>query len=72
MEHYATAFERAGRLDRLEAFASLRGPDFYRLPRNTQRVTLKRETYVIAQEVPYGDETLVPLAAGESLAWRLA
>ena len=72
MELYATAFERAGRLDRLEAFASLRGPDFYRLPRNTQRVTLKRETYVIAQEVPYGDETLVPLAAGESLAWRLA
>ena len=71
MELYATAFERAGRLDRLEAFASLRGPDFYRLPRNTQRVTLKRETYVIAQEVPYGDETLVPLAAGESLAWRL-
>ncbi len=71
MELYATAFDRAGRLDRLEAFASLRGPDFYRLPRNTARVTLRRETYVIAQEVPYGDDTLVPLAAGESLDWRL-
>jgi dihydroorotase len=71
MELYATAFERAGRLDRLEAFASLRGPDFYRLPRNTTRVTLRRESYVIAQEVPYGDDTLVPLAAGESLEWRL-
>ena len=71
MELYATAFDRAGRLDRLEAFASLRGPDFYRLPRNTTRVTLSREPYGIPQEVPYGDETLVPLAAGESLGWRL-
>lgn len=71
MELYATAFDRAGRLDRLEAFASLRGPDFYRLPRNTTRVTLRRETYGIPQEVPYGDDTLVPLAAGESLEWRL-
>ena len=72
MELYATAFDRAGRLDRLEAFASLRGPDFYRLPRNSARVTLTRATYAIPQEVPYGDDTLVPLAAGESLGWRLS
>ena len=72
MELYTTAFDRAGRLDRLEAFASLRGPDFYRLPRNTTRVTLRREAYGIPAEVPYGDDTLVPLAAGESLGWRLA
>ena len=72
MELYATAFDRAGRLDRLEAFASLRGPDFYRLPRNTTHVTLRREAYDVPQEVPYGDDTLVPLAAGESLGWRLA
>lgn len=71
LELYATAFERAGRMDRLEAFASFRGPDFYRLPRNTTKITLVREPYVIPQEVSYGQETLVPLAAGETLEWRL-
>ncbi|MBV7481317.1 dihydroorotase [Bordetella sp. BOR01] len=70
MELYATAFERAGRLDRLEAFASFHGPDFYGLPRNTGTLTLQREPYQIPDEVPFGDTSLVPLAAGESLDWR--
>ena len=72
MELYATAFERAGRLDRLEGFASHHGPDFYGLPRNTETLTLCRESYTIPAELPFGDTTIVPLAAGEALGWRVA
>lgn len=71
MELYATAFDRAGRLDRLEGFASHHGPDFYGLPRNTDTVTLRREPFTIPAELPFGHATLVPLAAGETLDWRL-
>ena len=71
LELYATAFEKANKIDRLEAFASFRGPDFYGLPRNKGVVTLTREPYVVPLEVPYGTETLVPLAAGETLPWRM-
>jgi len=72
MELYATAFEQAGRLDQLEGFASFHGPDFYGLPRNTDTLTLRREPYAIPDELPFGDMSLVPLAAGESLDWRVA
>ncbi|MDH4401135.1 MAG: dihydroorotase [Burkholderiaceae bacterium] len=71
LELYATAFERANKIERLEAFASFRGPDFYGLPRNKGVITLTREPYVVPLEVPYGSETLVPLAAGETLPWRM-
>jgi len=71
LELYATAFERAGALHRLEAFASFYGPDFYRLPRNTTRVELRRETWQIPEALPFGADTIVPLAGGESLGWRL-
>jgi len=71
LELYATAFERVDKIDRLEAFASFRGPDFYGLPRNKGVITLTREPYVVPLEVPYGTETLVPLAAGETLPWRM-
>jgi len=71
MELYATAFERAGKLDKLEAFASLRGPDFYGLPRNQDTITLRREPFIIPQELAFGDESIVPLAAGESLPWSM-
>jgi dihydroorotase len=71
MELYATAFERAGALDRLEAFASFNGPDFYRLPRNTGRITLRRERWTIPESLPFGDDDIVPLAGGEPLDWRL-
>jgi dihydroorotase len=71
MELYATAFERAGKLDKLEAFASLRGPDFYGLPRNEGTITLRREPFTIPQELAFGDESIVPLAAGESLPWSM-
>ena len=61
----------AGALDKLEAFASLRGPDFYRLPRSAQKVTLERVEQQVPTDLPFGDERLVPMRAGESTRWRL-
>jgi len=71
IEMYAMAFEEAGALDRLEDFASFRGADFYRLPRNRGRITLARQPWTVPEQVVFGDSTLVPLAAGERLSWRL-
>ena len=71
IELYATAFEQAGCLERLEAFASFHGADFYGLPRNSGTITLHRESWVPPVAVPFGDAQLKPLAGGESLAWRM-
>ena len=71
LELYAEAFEQAGALDWLEAFASFNGPDFYRLPRNRARVTLVRDAWDAPPEIAFGDTMLVPLRGGEKLAWRL-
>tara|TARA_R110002020_G_scaffold37705_5_gene113696 strand:- start:16451 stop:17524 length:1074 start_codon:yes stop_codon:yes gene_type:complete len=72
LELYAEVFEAEGALDKLEAFASFHGPDFYRLPRNSDRITLVRETWTLPAELGEGDTALVPLRAGTGLAWRLA
>jgi dihydroorotase len=72
MELYAEAFEAAGALDKLEAFASFNGPDFYGLPRNRTTVTLKREAWTLPETVPFGDAVLKPLRGGQTLHWRLA
>ncbi len=71
LELYAEAFESAGALDRLEAFASHFGADFYGLPRNGGRVTLEKATWTVPAEYPFGKDTLVPLRAGEAIGWRL-
>ena len=71
IELYAEAFEDAGALDRLEGFASLHGPDFYGLPRNTDTITLKREAWTVPQTLPLGEESLSPLKAGETLRWKV-
>jgi len=71
LELYAEAFEEAGALDRLEAFASFHGADFYGLPRNTRTVTLEREDWTVPAEIDFGGMPGVPLRAGETLAWRL-
>ncbi len=71
MELYAEAFEAAGALDKLEAFASFNGPDFYGLPRNRGTVTLKREAWTLPESVPFGDAMLKPLRGGETLNWKL-
>ncbi|MGG7055905.1 dihydroorotase [Nitrosomonas sp. ANs5] len=72
IEIYAQIFEQAGKLDRLEAFASFHGPDFYRLPRNQDRVSLVKESWRIPQQLEYANDTLVPLGAGEMLEWKLS
>ena len=71
MELYAEAFAAAGALDKLEGFASHFGPDFYGLPRNETRITLRREDWQVPESYPLGNETLVPLYAGRTLHWRL-
>ena len=72
LELYAEAFAAAGALDRLEAFASFNGPDFYRLPRNTGTVTLERRDWKVPETFDYAaGDTLVPLRAGETLSWKL-
>ncbi len=72
LELYAEAFESAGALDKLEAFASLHGPDFYGLPRNTKTLTLLRQPTSVPDRFPFGTDTLTPLRAGETVRWRLA
>lgn len=72
IEFYAEVFEQAGRLDRLEAFTSFHGPDFYGLPRNTDRISLIRESWQIPEQVELGEEKLIPLRAGEHARWKLA
>jgi dihydroorotase len=68
---YAEVFEAAGALDRLEAFASFFGADFYGLPRNTDRIELVREGWQVPAEYDFGGEPLTPLRAGETVAWRV-
>jgi len=71
LEMYAMAFERAGALDKLEGFASHFGPDFYGLPRHTDTVTLSKESWVVPNEFVFGNKTLVPLMAGETIEWSV-
>ncbi|ASM77485.1 Dihydroorotase [Vitreoscilla filiformis] len=71
MELYAEAFESAGALDRLEAFASRNGPAFYNLPVNEGTITLKREAWTLPESVAFGDASLKPLRGGEVMNWRL-
>lgn len=71
MELYATAFDSVGKLDKLEAFASLNGPAFYGLPVNQDFITLERTASTIPNELQMADDVIVPLAAGERLDWRL-
>jgi dihydroorotase len=72
LELYATAFEAAGALDKLEAFASRHGAAFYRLPPGRGTVTLRREPWTLPTSVPFGEAQLKPLSGGESLTWRMA
>jgi dihydroorotase len=71
IEFYAQAFEQAGALERLEAFASHHGADYYGLPRNKDRITLRRAAWTVPASYPFGAGSLVPLSAGEKLSWKL-
>ena len=71
LELYTEVFESLGILNKLEAFASLHGPDFYRLPRNTQRITLRKQSWVLDKELVFGEQHIVPLKAGDTLHWKV-
>ncbi len=72
IELYAEAFDQAGALDRLEAFASWHGPDFYGLPRNSETITLVQEPWRVPEHQPFDHrDVLVPLRAGEQVQWKL-
>jgi len=71
LELYAEAFEAIGALDRLQAFASFNGPDFYGLPRNTGTVTLRRQPWTLPEALPFGEARIKPLRAGDTLNWKL-
>jgi dihydroorotase len=71
LELYAEAFDAAGKLDKLEGFASHYGADFYRLPRNTTQVTLKRDAWTVPASQALGEQQMVPLRANETVSWRL-
>ena len=72
LELYAEAFAAAQALDRLEAFASFHGPDFYGLPRNAGTITLRRQPTPVPESFPFDADTLIPLRAGEMLNWRIS
>ena len=72
LELYAETFEAEGALDRLEGFASFFGADFYRLPRNSDTITLTQAETRVAETLAMGDEPLIPLRAGETLRWTLS
>jgi dihydroorotase len=72
LELYAEAFEAAGALDKLEAFASFHGPAFYGLPRNGGTVTLRKVPWTVPESLPFGDAQIKPLRGGETLSWQLA
>ncbi|MGH8717782.1 MAG: dihydroorotase [Burkholderiales bacterium] len=71
LELYAEVFEQAGALDKLEAFASFFGADFYGLPRNRETITLIKESWRVPEEIPFGNEKLVRFHAGKTLGWRI-
>lgn len=72
IELYATAFEQADALDKLEAFASFHGADFYRLPRNRDTIALNKENWIVPQQYEFAAENLIPLYANTALSWRMA
>lgn len=64
-------FEQAGALDKLEAFASFNGPDFYGLPRNADTITLTKENWAVPETMAFGNDVVVPIRAGEEMTWKV-
>lgn len=71
IELYAEVFEAANALDKLEAFASFYGADFYGLPRNIDQITLVKDAWTVTAEIAFADEVLVPMRAGQTVAWKM-
>jgi len=71
IELYAEVFEQENALDKLEAFASFNGPDFYELPRNTDTITLEKSAWQVPETLPFGNSKMVPIRTGETIAWQV-
>jgi len=71
IELYAEAFEEAGALEKLEGFASFYGADFYCLPRNQSSITLVKQPWVVPESLPFPNDALIPLRAGQAISWRM-
>ncbi|MCJ2376214.1 dihydroorotase [Vibrio sp. ZSDZ34] len=71
VELYTEVFEKEGKLENLEAFASLNGPDFYGLPRNSDTVTLTKEEWHVPASMPFGSDIVVPIRGGEKIQWKV-
>lgn len=71
LELYAEVFEAENALDKLEAFASFNGPDFYQLPRNSDSITLEKMSWDVPNALSFGNDTVAPIKAGESIAWKV-
>ncbi len=69
LELYAEVFEQEGKLENLEGFASHNGPDFYGLPRNSDTVTLSKESWKVPETMPFGGQVVVPIRGGEDINW---
>jgi len=72
VELYAEAFEQLGALDKLEGFASFYGADYYRLPRNSEKIKLFKESWRVPESMEFGEQRLVPLRAGENVMWKVS
>ncbi|MDP1659275.1 MAG: dihydroorotase [Methylotenera sp.] len=71
IELYAEVFDNASAQDKLEGFASFYGADFYGLPRNTEQIKLVKESWVVPERLPFDEDVLVPLRAGQLVFWKL-
>ena len=71
LEMYAEIFEQLNSLDKLEAFASFHGPDFYGLPRNQKQITLRKESWTVPSSYSIGTEQVIPLFADNQLSWSI-
>jgi dihydroorotase len=71
LELYAEAFDAAGKLNQLEAFASYNGPDFYEIPRNTDTVTLIEQAWHVPSSLGFGDDNLIPIRTGDQVLWTI-
>lgn len=71
IELYAEAFEQAQDFTQFEQFMSLSGPAFYRLPVNTKKVTINKQSWMVPESIPFADQTLIPFRSGQTLSWKL-
>ena len=71
IETYAEIFAAENALSKLEAFCSFFGADFYKLPRNSSKITLKQENWTMQETFSLGTDKIIPFRANENISWKL-